>query len=185
MSDTIKHVIIGDIIGTILAHFDNKIINNSITAFSLGFISHIFLDNLENDFVVNWFNFSKLKYALPFVLFQIIAAVILVWVFIYNNKKYSSKYTTLRISAVIGAIIPDIIDGVYSIINPTAWYEGQLLFPWHSIDVGLESKVMSMHLTMIITIIFIIFRYLFYKYLFTKDIIYYEKPYSEIKKDIE
>lgn len=184
MSDTVKHVIVGDMIGTILAYFDNPVLNNPFTAFSLGFASHALLDNIENDFVVNWFNFSELRYALPFVMFQIMAAIILVWIFIYNNRKYSSTYTTMRISAVVGAIIPDIIDGVYSILNPAAWYEGQLLFPWHSIDVGAQDKIMSMHITMIITVAFIIMRFLFYKYIFTKEVIYFERPFRNMRGDI-
>lgn len=184
MSDTVKHVIVGDMIGTILAYFDNPIINNPFTAFSFGFASHALLDNLENDFVVNWFNISELRYALPFVMFQIIAAIILVWIFIYNNRRYSSKYTTMRISAVVGAIIPDIIDGFYSILNPAAWYEGQLLFPWHSIDVGAQDKIMSMHITMIITVIFIIMRFLFYKYIIKKSVIYFERPFRNMRGDI-
>ncbi|MFO7815929.1 MAG: hypothetical protein R6V14_09445 [Halanaerobiales bacterium] len=184
MSDTVKHVIVGDMIGTILAYFDNPVINNPFTAFSLGFASHALLDNLENDFVVNWFNISRLRYAFPFLMFQIIAAIILIWIFIYNNKKYSSKYTILRICAVVGAIIPDIIDGVYSIVNPAAWYEGKLLFPWHSIDAGAQDKIMSMHMTMIITVVFIIMRFLFYKYIFTKEVIYYERPFRTLRGDI-
>ncbi|MGM0445989.1 MAG: hypothetical protein ACQEQH_06230 [Bacillota bacterium] len=183
MSDTVKHVIAGDMIGTILAYFDNPLINNSFAAFSLGFGSHAVLDLIENDYVVNWFNISELIYALPFVIFQITAAVVLLWVFVYNNRKYSSKYTKLRITAVFGAIVPDIIDGVYSIINPAAWYEGNLIFPWHSIDVGSKDIVMSMYMTMLITIIFIIMRYLFYKYIITKNMLFYDRALILLKED--
>jgi len=37
----------------------------------------------------------------------------------------------LRLAAIIGTVIADVIDGIYSILNPHAWYAGQLLFPWH------------------------------------------------------
>ncbi len=32
---------------------------------------------------------------------------------------------------IIGAVLPDIIDGVYALINPQAWQKGTLLCPWH------------------------------------------------------
>lgn len=174
MSDMVKHVIVGDMLGTLSAYFDNPVLNNSVCAFGAGFLSHAALDYIENDYVVNWFNQSEFLEALPFVIFQVVATAILLYIFIYNNKKYSSKYTNLRIIAVIGAISPDLIDGIYSVINPAAWYSGQLIFPWHSLDVGSENFTMSMYATMLITIIFIISRYFFYKYIFTKELIYPE-----------
>jgi|SRR6056297_2627144 len=174
MSDMVKHVIVGDMLGTLSAYFNKPIINNSVFAFGLGFISHAVLDYTENDYVVNWFNKSEFTAALPFLIFQITVTAILLWVFIYNNKKYSSEYTRLRIIAVIGAISPDLIDALYSTINPAAWYNGQLIFPWHSLQAGSDKFIMSMYTTMAITVVFIITRYLFYKYLFTKELIYPE-----------
>jgi len=182
MSDMVKHVIVGDMIGTISAYFNKPIINNSVFAFGLGFISHAILDYTENDYVVNWFNKSEFTAALPFLIFQITVTAILLWVFIYNNRKYSSEYTKLRIIAVIGAISPDLIDALYSTINPAAWYSGQLIFPWHSLQAGSEKFIMSMYTTMAITIVFIITRYLFYKYLFTKELIYPEAKEHHLQK---
>ncbi len=174
MSDMVKHVIVGDMLGTLSAYCDNPIINNSVCAYGLGFLSHAVLDYTENDYVVNWFNQGELVEALPFIIFQVVATAILLYIFIYNNRKYSSNYTNLRIIAVIGAISPDLIDALYSVINPVAWYSGQLIFPWHSLDAGSEKFIMSMYATMAITVVFIITRYLFYKYLFTKELIYPE-----------
>ena len=182
MSDMVKHVIIGDILGTISAYFNKPIINNCVFAFGLGFLSHAVLDNIENDYVVNWFNKNELIDALPFIIFQITVTAILLWIFIYNNRKYSSEYTKLRIIAVIGAISPDLIDALYSVIYPAAWYSGKLIFPWHSLQVGSKNFIMSMYATMAITVIFIIARYLFYKYLFTKDLIYPEVKKHHLKK---
>ncbi len=181
MSDMIKHVIVGDMLGTISAYFHNQIINNSVFAFGIGFSSHIILDYLENDYVVNWFNMNELSNALPFLIFQFIATIILLWVFIYNNRRYTSKYSQLRIIAVFGAVSPDIIDGLYSVLNPEAWYSGNLIFPWHSTQAGMQNFTMSMYTTMAITVVFIILRYLFYKYIFTKDLIYPEVKRHHIK----
>ncbi|MFW6270445.1 MAG: hypothetical protein ACOC4G_10220, partial [Bacillota bacterium] len=36
-----------------------------------------------------------------------------------------------KLFSLMGAIIPDIIDGSYSLINPEAWYNGNLIFFWH------------------------------------------------------
>jgi len=184
MSDLTKHVIIGDMLGTISAYYNKPIINNNFFAFGLGFLSHAVLDYLENDYVVNWFNISELSAALPFIIFQITAAGILLWVFIYNNSKYSSEYTKLRIIAVIGAISPDLIDALYSVINPSAWYSGKLIFPWHSLQAGTEKFIMSMYATMAITCLFIIVRFLFYKYLFTKELIYPTAKQHHLKEEL-
>lgn len=32
---------------------------------------------------------------------------------------------------VLGAMLPDLVDGVYSLIRPQAWQSGELLCPWH------------------------------------------------------
>jgi hypothetical protein len=35
-------------------------------------------------------------------------------------------------AGVLGQLAPDIVDGVYSLLNPAAWQTGKLLCPWHS-----------------------------------------------------
>lgn len=47
--------------------------------------------------------------------------------------------------ALLGAVVPDIIDGVYSLINPQAWHRGDLLCPWHRAS---NSKDLSWPLTL-------------------------------------
>ena len=45
--------------------------------------------------------------------------------------------------ALLGAVVPDIIDGVYSLINPQAWHRGDLLCPWHRAGAEIWKRDMS------------------------------------------
>lgn len=151
MSDLFKHVLVGDILGRISASTHNNLTGNIITAFSLGIASHAVMDMLEPDYTANWFNKSELIHDIPYILFQISG---ISWFAhgIYKEKHNGNKHIfLLRIIAIIGAIIPDIIDGIYSIINPSAWYAGQLLFPWHRVRPHQSQELMSMWTTMFLT----------------------------------
>ncbi len=158
MSDLLKHLIVGDLLGQLFSYFDRYWLNNSMFAFIVGFLSHIVLDYSDNEFVVNWYNIQELSYAIPFLLFQIVFSAILLRKVINNSRLRESKYSRLRIYFIIGAVSPDIIDGIYSIINPAAWYNGQLLFPWHMVKEG-SGNVMSMYNTLIFSSAFVIVHY--------------------------
>ncbi|MFW6287504.1 MAG: hypothetical protein ACOC2J_01985 [bacterium] len=158
MSDMLKHLIVGDLLGQLFSYFDRYWLNNSFLAFAVGFSSHIVLDYTDNEFVVNWFNIQELSYAIPFLLFQIIFSAILLRKVINNSRLSVSKYSRLRIYFIIGAVAPDIVDGIYSLINPAAWYNGQLLFPWHMAREG-AGNVMSMYNTIIFSFAFVIVHY--------------------------
>ncbi|MFW5787265.1 MAG: hypothetical protein ACOCV3_03260, partial [Halanaerobiales bacterium] len=86
---------------------------------------------MDNEFVVNWFNFQELKYALPFLAVQISLSLVVLWLIFSPHRFPRVKNRKLRIFFLIGGVLPDLIDGVYALVNPQAWYNGQLLFPWH------------------------------------------------------
>jgi hypothetical protein len=50
-------------------------------------------------------------------------------------------------AGVLGQLAPDIVDGVYSLLNPAAWQSGRLLRPWHQAGVEIWEHDMSWPLT--------------------------------------
>lgn len=36
-----------------------------------------------------------------------------------------------ELAGVLGQLAPDIVDGIYSLLNPGAWQRGELICPWH------------------------------------------------------
>ena len=50
-------------------------------------------------------------------------------------------------AGVLGQLAPDIVDGVYSLLNPPAWQSGRLLCPWHRAGAEIFAKDMSWPLT--------------------------------------
>ncbi len=130
MSDLLKHVIVGDAIGVLLSGSDGKA-SNIGTAFALGVASHAVMDTAEPDFTVNWFNSQEFGLAGPFIAFQA-GGLVFVFKMLLAETRGDPKAFRLRIAAIVGSVIPDVIDGVYSVINPHAWYAGQLLLPWHN-----------------------------------------------------
>ncbi|MFW6006562.1 MAG: hypothetical protein ACOC4G_01395 [Bacillota bacterium] len=157
MSDIIKHIVVADFLGEILSYSDKYRINSEITGFVIGVGSHILLDIIDNEFVINWFYFEDLIYAFPFIIFELIFAIFIIRSVIDNSIKESS-FNLVRINFILGALIPDIIDGIYALIKPGSWYSGSLLFPWHiSTQPG---EPMSMYKTIIYSLGLIIIRYL-------------------------
>ncbi len=129
MSDMLKHVVVADAIGSMLNTSDSKI-SNVGAAFALGMASHAIMDISEPDFTVNWFDAQQLRLATPFLGFQI-GGIMFVLRTMFAETRGDPRGLSLRLAAIIGTVIPDVIDGIYSILNPHAWYAGQLLFPWH------------------------------------------------------
>jgi len=70
MSDLIKHVLVGDMIGSFAANSEHKFFHKTYTVFTLGVISHALMDISEPDFTVNWFNQAQLGNAAPFLALQ-------------------------------------------------------------------------------------------------------------------
>ena len=147
MSDLLKHVVVADFLGDMMAHSDNRYINMT-TAFGLGVASHAVMDISEPDFTVNWFNFVQLKGATPFLGLQAVG----VWFVIrtmFRETKGDFRAFRLRLAAIVGSIFPDVVDGIYAMINPRAWYAGQMLFPWHRLT--WQVNPMSMWATTLFT----------------------------------
>ncbi|MFW6035445.1 MAG: hypothetical protein ACOCRZ_04250 [Halothermotrichaceae bacterium] len=160
MSDILKHILVGDMLGKASANSHNRLAGNIVTAFSLGVVSHAVMDMVEPDYTINWFNKTEISRDIPYLLFQLSGISLFALITRKEKKRNSSYVYLLRIAAIIGAIIPDIIDGIYSIINPSAWYTGQLIFPWHRARTNQAHELMSMWSTMLLTCVFFICNYI-------------------------
>lgn len=87
-----------------------------LLAVALGFVTHAILDLLINEFK-GW---PPTRYWLWYVT-QVIAVTVLIVL-----------SPPLAVWAIIGCLLPDIIDGVYGfLINKAAWMRGDLLFWFH------------------------------------------------------
>ncbi len=157
MSDLLKHILVGDLIGSLAANVESNQITSLASVFSLGVLSHAIMDMAEPDFTVNWFNPLELKKSSPFLGFQT-GGILFVLRNTFKETRGDSHALKLRLAAIMGAVIPDIIDGIYSIINPTAWYSGRLLCPWH-INTW-QKNPMSMLATAAISSVGLLARYL-------------------------
>ncbi len=156
MSDLLKHVIVADSIGVMLNASDKKI-SNVGSAFALGVVSHAVMDMVEPDYTVNWFDSYQLGLAAPFLTFQT-GGMIFVIRTMLSETRGDPRGFRLRIAAIIGSVIPDIIDGIYSLMNPHAWFAGRLLFPWHNRT--WQVNPMSMWATSALTLVVLAVRYL-------------------------
>ncbi|MFO7941421.1 MAG: hypothetical protein R6U92_02050 [Bacillota bacterium] len=156
MSDTLKHIIVADSIGIMLSNSDGDF-STVPTAFALGVASHALMDLAEPDFTVNWFDSQQLGIAAPFLGFQI-AGILFVLRVMRKETRNDSRAFRLRVAAIIGGVIPDVIDGIYTIFNPHAWYAGRLLCPWHNNT--WQINPMSMWATMSLTLLAMVIRYL-------------------------
>ena len=156
MSDLLKHVVVADSIGVMLNASERKT-SNIVVAFTLGVASHALMDTAEPDYTVNWFGATQWGVTAPFLLFQT-GGIILVLRSVLLESRGNRREFRLRMAAIIGGIIPDIIDGVYSVLNPHAWYAGQLLLPWHNRT--WQVNPMSMWATSALTLVVLIIRYL-------------------------
>ncbi len=130
MSDILKHVVVGDLIGEQTHYFNLPDRVKGGLSFAGGFASHIILDLIDIDYTVNWFNPLHLRAARPFVLAQV-AGILIVLHLALRHRMTNARQSNLRLLAIAGSVAPDIIDGIYSLLNPEVWYTGQLLFPWH------------------------------------------------------
>lgn len=157
MSDILKHVIVGDLIGCVGANAEHPAINNPGSVFALAVMSHAVMDVSEPDYTVNWFNAMALREAAPFLGIQSVGLGFVLGVFVRNTRNNPRAFW-LRLTGIVGAVIPDVIDGVYAVLNPQAWYAGRLLFPWHTLT--WQVNVMSMWSTSLLSLILLGVRYL-------------------------
>lgn len=131
------HVVLGDVIG--------KNVDTNTQAFLLGILSHAVLDSIDpHNYAPNWTNNKSIQADIDFILLEFFIAgkrLIEVW----------GSGDTKRMWGVIGAIAPDIIDGIYSLKCPRCWQKGELLLPWHKAEYG-PSRRMSKNATMILSI---------------------------------
>jgi len=95
--------------------------NSPLTAFTKGFISHAITDMLEpRQYHFDIFNPEKKDYKI------ILAEGLLMGFQLYYFRDSSAhKY------AMIGALAPDIIDGLLSLIDRDRYLKGNHLFFWH------------------------------------------------------
>ncbi|MFP4200966.1 MAG: hypothetical protein ACLFS8_06105 [Clostridia bacterium] len=156
MSDTLKHIVVADSIGVMLNNTDGRL-NSLPVAFTLGVASHAVMDLTEPDFTVNWFNSQQLRLALPFLGFQL-GGIVLVLRVMRSETRGNPRAFRLRVAAIIGSVLPDVIDAIYTVFNPAAWYAGRLLCPWHNST--WQVNPMSMWATTGLTLLAMAIRYL-------------------------
>jgi hypothetical protein len=137
MSDELSHVLVGDVIGRIAAQVDNPKVNTPFVAALLGFASHALLDKVDHDYTPNLMAWKTdvdeaLKDAgyLAVELSGIVAKIIEV------SREKDPHTREMRIAGIIGSVLPDVIDGLYSVLKPEAWAEGKLLIPFHRAEPG-------------------------------------------------
>ncbi len=157
LSDLLKHVIVGDLIGCVGANSERRALNNPGTVFALAVMSHAVMDVSEPDYTVNWFNAMALKEAAPFLGIQSVGIGFVLATFVRNTQDNPRAFW-LRLTGIVGAVIPDVIDGVYAVLNPQAWYAGRMLLPWHTLT--WQVNVMSMWSTSLLSVILLGARYL-------------------------
>ncbi len=151
-----KHVVVADSIGVMLNASERKT-SNVVVAFTLGVASHAVMDTVEPDYTVNWFGATQWGVTAPFLLFQA-GGTIFVLRSVFAESRGNRRELSLRMAAIAGGIIPDIIDGVYSVLNPHAWYAGKLLLPWHNLT--WQVNPMSIWATSALTLVVLAIRYL-------------------------
>jgi hypothetical protein len=126
----------GDFLGEIAAQlYKNQQLHPAIPAALAGFASHALLDRVDADYTPDWTawvdNPDALKADLPYIAAQLVGAASEV----YSLTQEDDPTTRwARVAGVVGAVLPDIIDGIYSVVNPEAWKKGDLLLPFHDAD---------------------------------------------------
>lgn len=129
MSDALTHVAIGDIIAKALAKSGNPYLNQPLVASILGFFSHAVLDKLDNDYTIDATTVDTILKDADFLTLQIGGVGYKLYEILVKEDDEQTKI--MRLAAILGAVSPDIIDGVYSLCNPEKWQKGELLMPFH------------------------------------------------------
>ena len=99
-------------------------IDNNITAFTVGFVSHIIADYFPlQQYRFDIFNPSTED--ADIILLEGFLSGYLIW---DNWQDETAKW------AIIGSLAPDIIDGILSLIDRQRWYDGRHTMPFHSVN---------------------------------------------------
>lgn len=51
---------------------------------------------------------------------------------------------------IAGSVLPDLVDGAYSLLRPEAWQSGNLICPWHRAGAEIWQRDMSWALTLVV-----------------------------------
>jgi hypothetical protein len=122
--------------------------NIPVVGFIIGFLSHIILDILEpQEYKIN---FTKVNNDKDIIMLEVLLSLALF---------YYSLGNIVIFLTVIGGILPDLIDGILSIIDRSRYQKGKHLFWFHRSN-G-EELTMSKRKTMILSIILTIITFIF------------------------
>lgn len=117
----------------------SKVTNSPAAAVVAGSMSHAAMDYALPEFR-GW---PPPKY-LPWWAWQVIGSILLLrcgW--------------SWALWGVLGAVLPDLVDGIYSLVNPQAWQRGALICPWHRAGAEIFDRDMSWPLTFAVEAILI------------------------------
>mgnify|MGYP001163399722 FL=1 len=78
---------------------------------------------------------------------------IIAWEAVASYVLLREAYKREEKAGVLGQLAPDVVDGVYSLLNPQAWQRGTLICPWHR--AGIFKRDMSWALTFAVEAILI------------------------------
>ncbi|MDI6872108.1 MAG: hypothetical protein QME79_12345 [Bacillota bacterium] len=90
-------------------------------AFFVGVATHALLDATVQERVWDWTSAEANRGNLGAVFSEAVLLCL----------AYSRPMTRAQRWAVVGALLPDVIDGLWSLSNPAAWEAGLLIIPWH------------------------------------------------------
>ncbi|HEX6971197.1 MAG TPA: hypothetical protein VF234_03175 [Limnochordia bacterium] len=113
-------------------------------AFVLGFLSHAVLDTVVHDPVVDWQTPGALARQAGYIGSEAGLSLFLI-----------QGMTAREWWGVLGSVAPDLIDGLYSLAHPEAWWRGELLLPWHrasGVPVRTMSDVESLRLSVLVAL---------------------------------
>jgi hypothetical protein len=137
MSDPLTHIVVSDVLGQALGSIKDK--NKNIDerllmtlAFIGGASSHALLDLIDEDYTPNWQEYKRnaeaLKKDMPHIALQVTGLAKQIYDLFQEEDKTKFK---IRLASILGYVSTELVDIVYSLVNPEAWRKGQLLMPWH------------------------------------------------------
>ncbi|MFW5962684.1 MAG: hypothetical protein ACOCQR_03615 [bacterium] len=116
-------------------------VDSNFEAFLLGFGSHAVLDSLNyHQYVFNVFEPDDYSWEL-----------VGLETFVSLYEIYQSRNNSKELWGIVGALTPDIIDGVLTLTDSERWFEGDLLLPFHRSSNN--QKLLNKEETMAITVV--------------------------------
>lgn len=145
MSDPLTHIVMADLIGKVTAKIPDDKVNEKLVialAFIGGMTSHALLDRIDADYTPDWTQWKSNAEALqrdsPHIALQITGIAKQVYDLLGEKDEHTFK---IRLASILGYLSTEMIDVIYSIVNPDAWQKGQLLMPWHKADVKQQQSL--------------------------------------------